>query len=105
MTESRKKITDKLLTIEGDLIQTEYQGARDRLNLPSRLNSKLSDITSVVSSGDFAPTRQSYEVFQAVSDEIEPYLVTLQGTIDEDVSDFDNLVHELGIPAVVGRPQ
>jgi len=105
VTETAKKITDKLLTIEGELIQTEYQGARDRLNLPSRLNSKLSEITSVVSAGDFAPTRQSYEVFQAVSDEIEPYLVTLQGTIDEDVSDFDNLVHELGIPAVVGRPQ
>jgi fumarate hydratase class II len=69
------------------------------------LNSKLSEITSVVSAGDFAPTRQSYEVFQAVSDEIEPHLVTLQETIAEDVEDFDNLVQELGIPAVVGRPQ
>ena len=59
---------------------------------------------SVVSAGDFAPTRQSYEVFQAVSDEIEPHLVNLRDTIDKDVSDFDNLVHELGIPAVVGRP-
>jgi len=104
VTEAAKNITDKLSTIEGELIQTGYQGARDRLNLPSRLNSKLSEISSVVSAGDFAPTRQSYEVFQAVSDEIEPYLATLQNTIDEDVSDFDNLVHELGIPAVVGRP-
>jgi hypothetical protein len=69
------------------------------------LNSKLSEITSVVAAGDFAPTKQSYEVFQAVSDEIEPNLVTLQDTIDEDVKDFDNLVQELGIPAVVVRPQ
>ena len=104
VTEAAKNITDKLSTIEGELIQTGYQGARDRLNLPSRLNSKLSEISSVVSAGDFAPTTQSYEVFQAVSDESEPYLATLQNTIDEDVSDFDNLVHELGIPAVVGRP-
>jgi hypothetical protein len=69
------------------------------------LNSKLSEITSVVSAGDFAPTRQSYEVFQAVSDEIEPHLVTLQDTVDGDVKDFDNLVQELGIPSIVVRPQ
>ena len=105
VTEAAKNITGKLSAIEGELIQTEYQGARDRLNLPTRLNSKLSEITSVVSAGDFAPTKQSYEVFQAVSDEIEPHLVTLQNTIDEDVKDFDNLVQELGIPAVVVRPQ
>jgi hypothetical protein len=105
VTEAAKKITEKLSAIEIELIQTEYQGARDRLNLPTRLNSKLSEITSVVSAGDFAPTRQSYEVFQAVSDEIEPHLVTLQNTIDGDVKDFDNLVQELGIPAVVVRPQ
>ena len=105
VTEAAEKITGKLSAIEAELIQTEYQGARDRLNLPTRLNSKLSEITSVVSAGDFAPTRQSYEVFQAVSDEIEPHLVTLQDTIDEDVKDFDNLVQELGLPAVVVRPQ
>ncbi|SVB31554.1 uncharacterized protein METZ01_LOCUS184408, partial [marine metagenome] len=34
-----------------------------------------------------------------------PHLVTLQTTIDEDVSEFDNLVHEIGIPAIVGRPE
>ena len=105
VTEAAKKIMGKLSAIESELIQTEYQGARDRLNLPTRLNSKLSEITSVVSAGDFAPTRQSYEVFQAVSDEIEPHLLTLQNTIDGDVKDFDNLVQELGIPAVVVRPQ
>ena len=105
VTEAAKKIMGKLSAIESELIQTEYQGQRDRLNLPTRLNSKLSEITSVVSAGDFAPTRQSYEVFQAVSDEIEPHLLTLQNTIDGDVKDFDNLVQELGIPAVVVRPQ
>jgi len=102
--DAAKKIELKLSSVEEELIQTAYEGQRDRLNLPTRLNNKLSEIGSVVSSGDFAPTKQSFEVFRVISDEIEPHLVALQETIDNDVSDFDNLIHELGIPAIVGRP-
>ncbi len=102
--EAAKNIEAKLSSVEEELIQTAYEGQRDRLNLPTRLNNKLSEIDSVVSSGDFAPTKQSYEVFRVISDEIEPHLVALQDTMDNDISDFDNLVHELGIPAIVGRP-
>ena len=102
---SADKIEEKLNSVEQELVQTAYEGQRDRLNLPTRLNNKLSEIGSVVSSGDFAPTKQSYEVFRVISDEIEPHLNALQATIDGDVSDFENLVHELGVPAIIGRPQ
>ena len=102
---SADKIEEKLNSVEQELVQTAYEGQRDRLNLPTRLNNKLSEIGSVVSSGDFAPTKQSYEVFRVISDEIEPHLIALQATIDCDVSDFENLVHELGVPAIIGRPQ
>ena len=105
MKEAAEQIDAKLSSVEEELIQTAYEGQRDRLNLPTRLNNKLSEIASVVATGDFAPTSQSYEVFKGVSDKIEPHLVALQNAIDNDVSDFDNLVHELGIPAIVGRPQ
>ena len=71
---SADKIEEKLNSVEQELVQTAYEGQRDRLNLPTRLNNKLSEIGSVVSSGDFAPTKQSYEVFRVISDEIEPHL-------------------------------
>jgi photosystem II stability/assembly factor-like uncharacterized protein len=93
----------KLATIEDALTQTQYKGARDRLNLPAKLNAKLAEIASVVAAADFAPPRQAYDVFQEVSGRIDAQLHNLDEVMTEDVSAFDHLVRELGIPAIVPR--
>ncbi len=96
-------LKDKLTAIEEELIQTNYKGARDRLNQPVKLNSKLSALTDVVSSADFAPTQQAQEVYVDFSSKIDPHLMRLEEVIDKDVSEFENLVHELEVPAIVPR--
>ncbi len=103
VADKAKDIKDKLAAVESELIQTEFKGARDRLHLPVKLNTKLAEILNVVAAADFAPPKQAFEVFQEVSARIEPHLVRLQEIFDKDVSEFDNLVHELGIPAIVPR--
>ncbi len=91
----------KLADIEDDLIQTGYTGARDRLNLPVKLNRQLAELIAVLSSADFAPTRQSLQVFDQLSGRIDARTALLQDVIDEDVPRFVNLVHELEIPTIV----
>ena len=97
------ELKDKLAEVENELIQTEYRGARDRLNLPVKLNTKLAELTSVVSTADFAPPQQTQDVFVEYVSRIDPHLRRLQQIIDEDVSQFDNLIHELEIPPIVPR--
>jgi hypothetical protein len=94
-------LDEKLAAIEDDLIQVAYRGARDRLNLPSKLNSKLAEISSVVASADFAPPKQAYEVYEDIAGRIDPRLDRLKAVVDEDVSSFVNLIHELDIPAII----
>ena len=94
-------LNEKLTAIEDDLIQVAYRGARDRLNLPSKLNSKLAEISSVVASADFAPPKQAYEVFEDIAGRIDPRLDRLKAVVDDDVSSFVNLIHELDIPAII----
>ena len=95
----------KLDEIEGALIQTEYKGARDRLHLPIRLNAKLAGLMPVVTSGDYRPPEQAYAVLDHFSELLDTQFAALQGVLDEDLDEFQNLLAELEIPAIVPRAE
>ena len=79
----------------------DYRGARDRLNLPVKLNRKLAELTAVVANADFAPTEQAYQVFDYLSGDIDQQLVALRQVVNEDVVHFGNLVRDLDIPFIL----
>ena len=72
VSDTAAALKEKLTEIESELIQVDYKGARDRLTLPSKLNSRLAEITAVAAAADFAPPRQAYEVYDAVVARIDP---------------------------------
>jgi phage-related tail protein len=96
-------LKEKLGNIEAELIQTEFKGARDRLTLPVKMNAKLAGLVPVVAAGDFRPPAQSYQVFDTYVERLDKQFQALDAVIDEDVSEFENLLHEMEIPAIVPR--
>ena len=94
------ELDEKLTEIEEELIQPRGSAPLDRVNFPTRLNVKIASLTAVVGSADWVPTRQSYDVYGDLSGRIGVQLGRLQQVMDEDVSAFNNLVQDLGIPAV-----
>ena len=103
ISEGAAALKEKLSAVGGDLVQADFKGARDRLNLPVRLNAQLAELTSVVGSADFPPTKQAHEVFEDLSSRIGSQLERLQEIMDKDVPEFVNMLHELEIPAIVPR--
>ena len=95
----------KLDEIERTLIQTEYKGARDRLHMPIRLNAKLAGLMPVVSVGDYRPPQQAYAVLDHFGELLDTQFAALQGVLDEDLDEFQNLLAELEIPAIVPRAE
>ena len=91
----------KLSAIENELVQVDHKGARDRLHLPVKLNRKLAELIPVVSSADFAPPQQAYQVLKDISVRIDEQAKLLQDVVDQDVPQFIELVKELNIPAIV----
>src|SRR5262249_59509300 len=85
-------LQEKLSAIEEEVIQVRYKGARDRLDLPAKLNAKLAELTSVVAAADFAPPQQVYDVFRDISGRINLQLQQLDEVIDQDVTGFENLL-------------
>ena len=96
-------LQEKLSAIEDEVIQVRYKGARDRLDLPAKLNAKLAELTSVVAAADFAPPQQTHDVFQAINGRINLQLGRLEEVLDQDVTGFEHLLRELQIPAIVPR--
>ena len=101
VSDAATALTDKLSAIENELVQGNFRGAGDRLDLPAKLNRKLAEVTAVVACADFAPPKQAYEVFDDLSGRITPHLQRLDEVIDEDLAHFINLINEFDIPAIV----
>ena len=98
---SAAALKEKLLSIESELVQVDYTGMRDINNLPTKLNLRLAELFDVVAAADFAPPRQTYDAFEDFNGRLEPLFERLQEVVDKDVPQFENLVHELEIPAII----
>jgi photosystem II stability/assembly factor-like uncharacterized protein len=93
-----------LTTIEETLYQTKNQSSQDPLNFPVRLNNKLAALGGVVTGAEYAPTDQSYAVYQEVTTQIDAELQKLDRVLKTEVPAFNEIVKSQNVPAVVIRP-
>ena len=94
-------LLEKLQSVEKELTQT--QTVRPSLGRVSTLtlDTKLAAIPANLSVADWAPTEQSLEVFTTVSEKIDVQLGQLQQILDKDLPEFNNLIREAEIPAIL----
>jgi hypothetical protein len=90
-----------LSAIEGELIQTQAKTRSDFLRYPTKLNAKIRALSSVAASALGTPTQQSYDVFQDLSARISVQVKQVEELIATEVADFNELVRQAGVPAVV----
>jgi len=98
-TALKKTLTD----IEEELIQVRSKALEDPLNFPVKLNNKLASLSGAVASADSAPAQATYAVYDDLATKIGLHLITLATVIETDVSEFNQLVSKLSIPAIVPR--
>jgi photosystem II stability/assembly factor-like uncharacterized protein len=96
-------LIEKLTSIEEELTNTKATGRMPYPppNVPTRLDQKLAFLAGVVSSADAAPTRQSYEVFEVLSKEVDLQLGRLGEVLGKDVPAFAERLRSLDMPVVV----
>jgi hypothetical protein len=99
--DSAKDLAKKLTAVEEALYQTKMQSSQDPLNYPIKLNNKLAALGGIVASADSAPTEQSYQLHEELTSAINAQLKTLGAVLDKDVAEFNRLVREKNVPAVV----
>ncbi|MGZ3959187.1 MAG: WD40/YVTN/BNR-like repeat-containing protein, partial [Flavisolibacter sp.] len=99
-----KKMADtlnrQLTVIEETLYQTKAKSGQDVLNYPIRLNDKLSGVFDVANSGNFAPSRQSREVYADIASQIDVQLQKLKTIREKEVPAFNELIRQKALPVI-----
>jgi photosystem II stability/assembly factor-like uncharacterized protein len=93
-------INKKITRIEEGLYQTKAKSGQDVLNYPIRLNDKISGLFDVANSGYTVPNQQVQEAFTSLSAEADNYLSSLQSVLNNEVKQFNRLVHERKVPVI-----
>ena len=91
LKEKANELSDDLSKIEKALYQTQNRSGQDPLNFPIRLTNKLGHLNSLVSMGDFSPTKQDIEVKEYLTNQININLEIFDKLMIEEVKNFNEL--------------
>jgi hypothetical protein len=100
-----ESVVKQARAIEEQLIERRMREDDDTLRYPVRLNVKLAQLADVVGSADAAPTKQARQVFDELSARVDAQLGRLRELVERDVVEFNRLIREAGVPAVVPSTQ
>ncbi len=103
ISDRTKQIKQALSEVENEIYQTKNRSRQDPLNFPIRLNNKLASLAGIVASADAKPTRQSSEVFDDLSSQLQVQLDRLAEIIADDIPAFNAMIAEHQVPAVIVR--
>ncbi|MFZ0761958.1 MAG: hypothetical protein WAM69_18580 [Candidatus Sulfotelmatobacter sp.] len=101
IADAGEALNTKMTAVEEALIQTKATSGEDVLNFPVRLNNDLVALGGVVGSADSAPTKQSYEVFDVISREVDVQLAKWKAIVSTDVAGYDDLMKQQQVPALM----
>ena len=93
-------INKKLNAIEETLYQTKAKSSQDVLNYPIKLNDKLSGLFNVANSGNMPPSKQSRDVFNDLSAQVDRELVKLKEIKEKDIPAFNELIRQKSLPVI-----
>ncbi|MEX1182561.1 MAG: glycosyl hydrolase, partial [Gemmatimonadota bacterium] len=94
-------LTRKLGTVEEELYQVRNRSNQDPLNYPIRLNNRIAALLGVVEGVPGRPTRQSYQVFDELNEELRVQLDALHRIINDDLNEFNALLRSKGLEPVI----
>jgi photosystem II stability/assembly factor-like uncharacterized protein len=99
IVDAGKALDKKMTEVEEVLIQTKAKSGQDVLNYPVRLNNDLVALAGVVGSATTAPTQQSYEVWDLLSQRLNEQLAKWNQIVSTDIPAYNNLVKQ-NVPAI-----
>ena len=95
--DAARALARTLTAVEGELIQVR---ADDPRMFPSKLNSRLATIVTLIEYSDAQPTQALRELHDALAGRIQAELAKLDRCLAEDVAAFNALCFDEGAPAI-----
>jgi hypothetical protein len=100
LVSASKDFDKKSLDLESQLLQVNAKSSEANLNYPVLIDERLHGLLSSVESADAAPTKQQYEVFDALEKEAQPLLAQYRELMSKDLASLNEMVNKQNIPAL-----
>ena len=91
----------RLTEVEEALIQTRNESGQDPLNFPPMLDNQIVYLYGHVNASYGRPTEGTLERMGDLRSELDVLLVRVRRVLDTEVSDFNRMLSEQGVPGVV----
>ena len=95
------QLLTQLAAVEQEIYQVKNQSNQDPLNFPIKLNNKIASLSGVVSSGPYAPTAQSVEVFDVLVELLKVQTDQLDKLLKEDLERLNRQIRAGGKEPIV----
>ncbi|MFM7329174.1 MAG: glycosyl hydrolase, partial [Bacteroidota bacterium] len=103
LADAIRNFEQKLTGHETNIHETRNMSVQDPLNYGIKVGNRLAHLMIEQGMGDFRPTRQSEEVRQKLTGEIDAELSALRKTIEEQVRQINQLARERGVEVINHR--
>ncbi len=98
------ELDQKLIDLEMNLTDLRMSGGtagQDRLRWPRQLYAKITSLAGYIGGSDFVPTTQQLEVHERLQGLLQNAQDQMRALKEQDVTAFNDLVAEKGIPHVI----
>ena len=104
--QAAQALGQKLIDLEMNLVDLRQTGGgQDGVRFGSKLIAKLGYLATGATSSDYRPTTQHGEVQTILNTELKGHLTDLDTLLSRDLSTFNDLLKQRGIPNVLVRPR
>jgi hypothetical protein len=95
-----KDFDKKSFDLESQLLQVNAKSSESTLNYPVLIDERAHSLLFSVESGDAAPTKQQYEVFEDLEKQAQPLLAQYRELMSKDLPALNEMVNKQNIPAL-----
>ena len=95
-----KDFDKKSLAIESQLLSVEAKSSESNLNFPVMIDERLHSLLFSVDTGDNAPTKQQYEVFDELQKQAQPLLAQYHDLMAKDLVALNDMVNKQSLPVL-----
>jgi len=100
LVSAAKDFDKRSLELESQLLQVNSKSSESNLNYPVLVDERMHSLLGSVESADAAPTKQQYEVFDALEKEAQPMLAQYHELMSKDLPALNEMVSKQNIPAL-----
>ena len=101
ITEAGDELDQKLIALEGNLIELRETGSGDSARWGPQLISHFQNVANGLASADFKPTSQQAEVQQLLDERLRTYVTQLEGLLSNDLSAFNELLRTRNVSNII----